>query len=161
MVGGIRAANTLQDLPELLASFGEAPALISFKDGVSKTLTFRDLVERAGNIAKALQDRGVGTGEPIGILAPNGPLWVTACLAILATGAAVAPIDAQQTKAEQVRLLKMIGCRFFLGDLEGSGVGLQDCPFTSPLITEFPILYALPLPSGFEHTGNAAASHVA
>ena len=161
MVGGIGAANTLQDLPELLASFGEAPALISFKDGVSKTLTFRDLVEQARNIAKALQDRGVGAGEPIGILAPNGPLWVTACLAILATRAAVAPIDAQQTKAEQVRLLKMIGCRFFLGDLEGSGVGSQDCLFASPLITEFPILYALPLPSGFEHTGKAAASHVA
>ena len=148
MVGGIGAANTLQDLPELLASFGEAPALISFKAGVSGTLTFRDLVERTRTIAKALQDRGVGAGEPIGILAPNGPLWVTACLAILATGAAVVPVDVQQTKTEQVRLLKMIGCRFFLGDLDGSGVGLQDCSFTSPLITEFPILYSFSLSSG-------------
>jgi len=148
-------------LPELLASFGEASALISFKAGVSETLTFRDLVERTRNIAKALQDRGVSAGEPIGILAPNGPLWVTACLAILATGAAVAPIDAQQTKAEQARLLEMIGCRFFLGDLEGSDVGLQDCLFTSPLGADFPILYALPLSSGQEHTVKAAASHVA
>jgi acyl-CoA synthetase (AMP-forming)/AMP-acid ligase II len=92
VVGGIGAAKTLQDLPELLASFGESPALISFKAGVSETLTFRDLVERARNIAKALKDRGVGVGEPVGILAPNGLLWVTACLAILATGAAIAPL---------------------------------------------------------------------
>ena len=101
MVGGIGAANTLQDLPELLASFGEAPALISFKGGVSETQTFKDLVERTRTIAKALQDRGVGAGEPVGIIAPYGPLWVTACLAILATGAGVAPIDAQQIKAER------------------------------------------------------------
>ena len=107
MVGGIDAANTLQDLPELLASFGEAAALISFKAGASETLTFRDLVERTRNIAKALQNRGVSAGEPVGILAPNGPLWVTACLAILSTGAAVVPVDVQQTKTEQVRLLKM------------------------------------------------------
>jgi hypothetical protein len=46
VVGGIGAAKTLQDLPELLASFGESPALISFKAGVSETLTFRDLLIR-------------------------------------------------------------------------------------------------------------------
>ena len=44
MAGGIGAASTLQDLPELLASFGEAPALISFNAGAAETLTFKDLV---------------------------------------------------------------------------------------------------------------------
>ena len=161
MVGVIGAANTLQDLPELLASFGEAAALISFKAGASETLTFRDLVERARKMAEALRDRGVGAGEPVGILAPNGPLWVTACLAILSTGAAVVPVDVQQTKTEQVRLLKMTGCRFFLSDLAGSGVGLRDCSFTSPLITEFPILYSFSLSPGLKHNVKAAASHVA
>ena len=139
MAGGIGAASTLQDLPELLASFGEAPALISFKAGAAETLTFKDLAERARNIAKGLRDRGVSVGEPIGILAPNGPLWVTACLGILAAGAAVVPLDAQQTEAEQARMLEMIGCRSLLGDREVSRLGraIRDCSFTSPLLRRF------------------------
>ena len=152
MAGGIGAASTLQDLPELLASFGEAPALISFNAGAAETLTFKDLAERARNIAKGLRNRGVGAGEPIGILAPNGPLWVTACLGTLAAGAAVVPLDAQQTKAEQARLLKMSGCRFLLGDLEVSGVdpAVRDGSFNSPLSEGSLILYALSSPSSGE-----------
>jgi long-chain acyl-CoA synthetase len=152
MAGGIGAASTLQDLPELLASFGEAPALISFNAGAAETLTFKDLAERARNIAKGLRNRGVGAGEPIGILAPNGPLWVTACLGTLAAGAAVVPLDAQQTKAEQARLLKISGCRFLLGDLEVSGVdpAVRDGSFNSPLSEGSLILYALSSPSSGE-----------
>ena len=115
MVGGIGAANTLQDLPALLASFGEAPALISFKPGASETLTFKDLVERARNIAKGLRDKGVGVGEPIGIVAPNDPLWVTACLGILATGAAVVPIDAPADQGRAGAPAQNDGMPLFLG----------------------------------------------
>ena len=49
----------------------------------------------------------------------------------------------------------MTGCRFFLGDREGSSVGRRDCSFISPLFAEFPILYALSPPSGVEQTGEA------
>jgi long-chain acyl-CoA synthetase len=40
-------------------------------------------------------------------------------------------------------------------------VGRQDCSLTSPLITEFPILYSFSLSPGLEQTVKAAASHVA
>ena len=99
MAGRISRECTLQDLPELLASFGEAPALISFKGGVSETLTFGELSRRALEIAEGVRCRGIGLGEPVGIVASNGPPWVTACLGILAAGAAVAPLDVQQSES--------------------------------------------------------------
>ncbi|MGA7323571.1 MAG: AMP-binding protein [Rhodomicrobium sp.] len=116
MAGRISRECTLQDLPELLASFGEAPALISFKGEVSETLTFGELSRRALEIAEGVRCRGIGLGEPVGIVASNGPPWVTACLGILAAGAAVAPLDVQQSESDRARLIEIIGCRFAFSD---------------------------------------------
>ena len=76
---------------------------------------------------------------------PTSPLWVTACLGILATGAAVAPLDAQQNEPEQARLIKMTDVAFswaivkFPGWVPRFGI----VPLITPLFAGFPILYAL------------------
>ncbi|MGA7325609.1 MAG: AMP-binding protein, partial [Rhodomicrobium sp.] len=62
-------------------------------------------------IAEGVRCRGIGLGEPVGIVASNGPPWVTACLGILAAGAAVVPLDVQQSESDRARLIELIGYR--------------------------------------------------
>ncbi len=58
-----------------------------------KTLTYQKLNQKANQLAKRLQEQGVGRGDFIAVLMERGLDLVIAYLAIMKTGAAFSPLD--------------------------------------------------------------------
>ncbi|MFH8470695.1 amino acid adenylation domain-containing protein [Streptomyces sp. NPDC017991] len=80
-------------IPELfgrcVAAAPDAPALVSGE----QSLTYRELDERSGRLARALTARGVGPEAVVGVSLRRSPeLWVTV-LAVLKAGGAYLPLD--------------------------------------------------------------------
>nr|WQM80062.1 non-ribosomal peptide synthetase [Streptomyces sp.] len=66
-----------------------APAVI----GATETLDFRQLAERVAELARTLRERGAGPGRLVAVGLPRDTGLITACLAVLSTGAAYLPFD--------------------------------------------------------------------
>ncbi|MBF6055843.1 amino acid adenylation domain-containing protein [Streptomyces eurocidicus] len=66
-----------------------APALI-WQD---QQLTYLQLDEESGRIARYLMERGVGRGSRVGLCVERSPQMITALLGILKSGAAYVPLD--------------------------------------------------------------------
>ena len=66
-----------------------APAVI----GATETLDFRQLAERVADLARTLRDRGAGPGRLVAVGLPRDTGLITACLAVMSTGAAYLPYD--------------------------------------------------------------------
>ncbi len=84
--------RTLIDI--LQATAAAYPEAAAIDDGTA-ALTYRELVDRATRLARALHDRGVRRGDRVGVQSASGSnrLYV-AILAVLAAGAAYVPVDA-------------------------------------------------------------------
>lgn len=84
--------RTLVDI--ILATASRYPNKPALDDG-TKTLTYAELVKRAGQVAAGLRDSGVQAGDRVGINVSSGTsqLYV-AILGTLLTGAAYVPVDA-------------------------------------------------------------------
>lgn len=67
----------------------DAPALI---DG-ERTVTFRELDERANRLANCLGARGIGRGDLVAVRFDRGPDLIAALLGVLKSGAAYVPLD--------------------------------------------------------------------
>ncbi|RKT08377.1 amino acid adenylation domain-containing protein [Streptomyces sp. 3211.6] len=76
------------------------------------TLTYRELLEYAGGIARELTARGVRPGDAVGLLFERGPGAVAATVAVALAGATAVPLDPAYPD-ERLRLM-----------LEGPGVVL-------------------------------------
>jgi long-chain acyl-CoA synthetase len=64
-------------------------------------ISHRDLLERVERAAHGLAAaRGVGPGDPVALLLPNGPGFVTAFFAVAGLGAVVVPLNPQFTADE-------------------------------------------------------------
>ncbi|MGW5463550.1 amino acid adenylation domain-containing protein [Streptomyces sp. NPDC003996] len=59
----------------------------------AETLTYAQLDERAGVLARELAERGVGPEDRVAITLPRSPELVVAMLAVLKAGAAYVPVD--------------------------------------------------------------------
>ncbi len=116
-------ARTLQELVERLASHGPEPALVIVKSSTIETWSFKRLHEHAKQIAEELHSNGVGRGEPVGLLGPNSAAWISACLGILASGAAAMPLDIQQSEPERSAWISGTGCRMLYVSNETPGEG--------------------------------------
>ncbi|WP_103503891.1 non-ribosomal peptide synthetase [Streptomyces sp. SM14] len=68
---------------------GERPAVV----WRGTVLSYRELDERAGRLARALVARGVGEGSYVGISLPRSDRMLTAVLAVLKAGGAYVPLD--------------------------------------------------------------------
>jgi acyl-CoA synthetase (AMP-forming)/AMP-acid ligase II len=101
-------------LPALLAHLvetrGDHPALVTRDE----TLTYGQLDERSAKMAKALLAAGAGKGERIGLIEPDGVLWVTAFLASLRIGALLTCISTLATPPALRHILKHSDCRFVI-----------------------------------------------
>ncbi|MDI5965002.1 amino acid adenylation domain-containing protein [Streptantibioticus silvisoli] len=74
---------------EQAARTPDAPALL-WRD---RPTGYRELADRAGEIARLLTERGVGPGDFVGLCVERSPLMVAALLGILRAGAAYVPLD--------------------------------------------------------------------
>ncbi|MQY17133.1 AMP-binding protein [Nocardia macrotermitis] len=80
-------------LPEQLAAVAARhPEISATFWSLSRTLDYATLHREATAAAAALVRRGVGQGEPVGILCPNAPEFLIGLFAITAAGAAATPL---------------------------------------------------------------------
>ncbi|GJD53145.1 Long-chain-fatty-acid--CoA ligase [Methylobacterium crusticola] len=82
---------------------------IAYSDAGS-SITYGRLCATTGNLAGHLQDLGVGPGDRVGLLLPNGVAWIQACLATLRAGAISVPISDDATEPEVAYRLADAGC---------------------------------------------------
>ncbi|MGQ3412512.1 long-chain-fatty-acid--CoA ligase [Natrinema sp. LN54] len=65
-------------------------------------LSYEEFWTRAGQFAQALEDRGIGEGDRVGIYLPNLPQFVTAFYGTLRAGGIIVPMNPQY-KAREIR----------------------------------------------------------
>jgi non-ribosomal peptide synthetase component F len=90
------------DVAELIeAQARKSPAAMAVVCG-SEQLSFGDLDARAGQLARYLQQHGVGPGVAVGVCLERSPEQVIALLAIFRAGGVYVPLD-PATPAERIR----------------------------------------------------------
>jgi acyl-CoA synthetase (AMP-forming)/AMP-acid ligase II len=106
----------LSTFPELLAQIvrerADHPALIV----ADETLTYGELDRRSARMAQALLASGAGKGTRIGVLAPDGPLLLTAFYSALRIGALVTPISTLATPPELAHILRTSDAQLLIGN---------------------------------------------
>ena len=105
---------TLQVFVDHLASFGDAPALITVRRETTETISYAALFEQVRSLATGLFSCGITPGISVAIAAPNGSHWVIARLALAAIGAVVCALDDLSTEAELRATLGDSGCRYVI-----------------------------------------------
>lgn len=66
----------------------------------AETLTYRQLQDWSGRLARVLSASGIAPGERVGLLAPNCLQWPVIALALLKCGAILVPLNPRFTAAE-------------------------------------------------------------
>lgn len=84
--------GSLTGILDSRAAEGKFAARIALETATER-LSYGELEERSRRLAAALQARGVGPGDFLGIALPRGPDLIIALLAVLRTGAAYVPLD--------------------------------------------------------------------
>lgn len=113
-------------LEDVARARGDAIAL----QGVSVSLSYSQLDERANRVANRLLALGLRRGEPVALLAERGPETVTAALGVLKAGGAYSPLDPDSPRLRLLDQLRQLRARFVLGgehlalDLPGAGASL-------------------------------------
>src|ERR1044072_1617520 len=79
-------------------------------------ITHAEQLERVERLAEALRNRGIRTGDAVGLILPNGPALVTAFLALTGIGAIAVPLNVQFKVDELAFCLKACGAREVLTD---------------------------------------------
>ncbi|HSC81217.1 MAG TPA: amino acid adenylation domain-containing protein, partial [Chitinolyticbacter sp.] len=80
---------------QIAAQAARAPAAVALVQG-ERQMRYGELWQRVGLAARRLQQAGVRAGDHVGVLLPPGPAVVVGALAVLAVGAAYAPLDPHQ-----------------------------------------------------------------
>ncbi|GIH03445.1 hypothetical protein Rhe02_15120 [Rhizocola hellebori] len=122
-VNATACAVTKATLPTLfaasLARHPEAPAVItSFGQ-----LSFRELADRAGGVARMVEERGVKPGDLVGVSGPKGWAQAAAVLGVTAAGAAYVPLEPDLPDSRRRLLVEQTGVRIVLdaSDVENAG----------------------------------------
>jgi len=90
---------------EVVRTYSDRPALI---DG-GRTITYRELGERVGQIAAHLSSIGVIRGERVVLLLANGPKFVETYLGIAAVGAVIVPLNVHYQENELLYFIESSG----------------------------------------------------
>jgi long-chain acyl-CoA synthetase len=69
------------------------PAVLSMGDTGAETMGYTELSRQVTRLAKGLLESGLERGEPVAIMAPNSAEWIIACLAVVAAGGLLVPLD--------------------------------------------------------------------
>ncbi|MDV7087401.1 class I adenylate-forming enzyme family protein [Rhodococcus opacus] len=75
---------------------GEQNAIIV----AGEALTYRELQDWSGRIARTIVDRGIEPGDRVGVLGPNSLTWPVVALGVLKAGAVLVPLNPRFKPAE-------------------------------------------------------------
>ena len=92
---------------------GVMPPALVFGD---ERIGAAELWERVGRLAHGLAARGVGRGDTVALLLPNGPAFAIGFLAVAQLGAVVMPLNPQFKPAELDFCFRDAGVRLVLSD---------------------------------------------
>jgi len=105
---------TIQTLVQELAGRGDKPCLIAVTGENVREISCGEVAAQVTSLAWGLRDWGIAPGETVGLIAPNGPDWVIARLALGTLGAVVVALDDLATTAELKIALDDAVCRRIL-----------------------------------------------
>jgi len=103
--------KTIHELFEEQAECVPDQAAVVFED---KQMTYRELNERANQLARTLRAKGVKTDEPVGIMANRSFEMIVGILGILKAGGAYVPIDPEYPENRIEYMLEDSGTRLLL-----------------------------------------------
>ncbi|MET9268058.1 AMP-binding protein, partial [Amycolatopsis sp. NPDC004079] len=92
------------------------PSRIAVVWGDSDGASFGALAESALRIAGVLADRGVRSGDPVGVSVSRGVHQVAAVLGVLAAGGVYVPVGAEHPVERRSRIYRGAGIRVVLGE---------------------------------------------
>src|SRR4051794_25614721 len=101
-----------------LRRFPENPAVVSG----ARSLTYSALSGQADRLCDGLREAGVGQGERVAVLLPNGPEFVIASIAIWKAGAIVAPFHVKFHEEELSRYMADCGVKTIISGSRLSSV---------------------------------------
>ncbi len=118
------------------------PGALAVRSRTDGELTYAELDGRAAAVAAALQARGIGRGDLIGLVAGRTPAAIAAIWGILKAGAAYLPLDASYPDARITQLLTDAGAAACLLEPPAGqrdclppgcpGIGLDTLPLVAP-----------------------------
>ena len=88
-------------------------------------LPYTELAERVGRVAAGFAAHGVGPGDVVAMLLPNGPALFTAVHALFAIGAVAMPLGAGMTAPEVIHAARKAGLRGILADPERAALAAE------------------------------------
>jgi long-chain acyl-CoA synthetase len=88
-------SSTLIRLIDAFSSRGENLALLALTRKEELAWSYAVLARQVDHLAYGLKQIGVRPGESVALLAENGPEAILACLAVIKSGAIIAPLDVQ------------------------------------------------------------------
>ncbi|MFE1872689.1 amino acid adenylation domain-containing protein [Streptomyces sp. NPDC059496] len=111
------------------------PADIAVQQG-RRTLSYRELTERADAVAAALRERGVAVGGQVAVRMARSPELVVALLGVLRAGAAYVATDPEWPRARVLDTLRGTGTDLFVTDEPGlvEGEAIATVPFAALLV---------------------------
>ena len=123
--------NVAQHVERAAAWFPDRPAIVA----EGRTLSYRELNDRANRLAHALRAHGVGRGDRVALYLPNIPAFAVCYQAALKVGAVAVSINAIFKSDEVKFIVDDSGARvlFTVGDLV-SNVPHADCPALERLV---------------------------
>jgi HIP---CoA ligase len=119
MTGAATAATIPAAVARAARELGDAEALA---EPGGRRLSYRDLGERASEVARALIADGIAAGDRVAVWCPNTAAWVLAALGALAAGATLVPVSTRFTAGEALDVISRSGARalFVTDDFLGS-----------------------------------------
>jgi long-chain acyl-CoA synthetase len=87
--------RTLRSLVDALPERGDQPAVLAMRKKGAERWTYTELADHVRRLSSGLTEAGIRRGDHVGLLAPNGPEWIAACLAVIGAGAVIVPLDVQ------------------------------------------------------------------
>jgi 1-acyl-sn-glycerol-3-phosphate acyltransferase len=128
------APEAAETLTEILRWRGQAEAgrphiFLREEDGATHTLTYAELLARAGGVARRLQDRGLAPGNAVALMLPTGCEFFYAFFGVLLAGGVPVPIyppfradRIEEYAARQSEILKNAEARWLVTFREGETV---------------------------------------
>jgi long-chain acyl-CoA synthetase len=107
---------TFAALIEVIESFGEAPALLSFDKGGIRSVSHAEVARQARSLASGLCVIGIAVQTPVALIGRNAIPWVVARLALGAAGAIAVAIDDAVPAIELGPLLAASRCKHVFCD---------------------------------------------
>ncbi len=86
---------TIDNIIDSLQKWGRSPAICQFTNDRVERWSYKELYDRIDEVARHLQKLGLKRSDRVILFAPNSPLWIVACLAVMRTGGVIVPVDAQ------------------------------------------------------------------